>query len=53
MIFINVTNAFIGVASNIGDCNEAFFVRESSSPDHGQKMVDNFMDHLEKLLQVI
>ena len=51
--FINVTNAFIGVASNIGDCKEAFFVRESSSPDHGQKMVDNFMDHLEKLLQVI
>ena len=49
----NVIKPFIGVASNIGDCEEKVFVRKSSAAEHGQEMVDNFLDYLLGLLKVI
>ena len=52
IVLSNVTNTFTGLASNIGQCEQQFFVRKSSKPDDGQAMVDNFMDYLFELLKV-
>ena len=52
-IKIHVLNAFIAVASNVIDFDQKCFVRKSSAADHGQELVDDFLDHLHTLLKVI
>ena len=39
----------IGCSTNIPGCEKKWFCRKSSSPEHGQEMIDNFMKYLEFL----
>ena len=41
--------ASIAVASNLPLQHDKFFIRESSAPEHGQKLVDEFLDELFRL----
>ena len=41
--------ASVAVASNLPNQSEEFFIRESSKPDDGQKLVDRFLDELFRL----
>ena len=42
----------IGVAANVEGLQSKYFVRKSSSPEHGQAMVDEFMDYLFELSEL-
>ena len=39
----------VGVASNLPNQSDKFFIRESSQPEDGQKLVDRFLDELFRL----
>jgi len=41
----------IGCSTNIPGFKQKWFCRKTSSTEHGQEMIDNFLTHLETLLE--